>query len=666
MNTRLYTRLNLPANVRYSLTVVMILLALNFILRLAFLLYNTAQASAISMGELAMGFLVGVRFDLATIFIFNGLILMFLALPIQLNRRPATYKVCNILIILANVPVLLVNMIDVVYYGFSEKRMTHELFTTKSDFQSFKPEMLLEWWWLFAMFGVLIFLFYRVLSRFSHRHLMRMQEEGYMPRPSHWGVAVLFALLMYTGIRGGLQRTPLWSGKAFIGERIFVGNLGLNSAFTVLSAVEWGKEEPVNLIQDGKAMKICRDMVRNSFDGPFVSETYPFLRQARFEEPENRFNVVFLIIESLNAKHVGCIAGHAPEESLTPNLDTLIRHGRMYTHYYSNGVRSVEAVPALVNSMPEIFMRPTIGSRYSRNNHYGLGNIFRERGYHNAFFCGSHNGTMGFDKYAPVCGIDHYFGMDEYPHRDRDFDGYWGCYDGPFTQWMAEKQNAFQEPFFSVWFSISNHHPFVLPPLDTDDIAARDITDMEKTVMYTDRALGEYFRTVRNYDWYDRTIFIVTGDHCFHEESEPDRTIMENFHVPLFLVAPCLEPGLDDRLGNHVNVMPTVIDLLKLNTYHCSAGVSLLEADRSPFVINNLMGVVTLAKDSLAYSTNFERVLPHHRLVNGVWKKDEMPLDPAVEAEMDGCLRSLYQEMLNLRIQNRFQIGSGGGAQHLN
>ena len=52
--------------------------------------------------------------------------------------------------------------------------------------------------------------------------------------------------------------------------------------------------------------------------------------------------------------------------------------------------------------------------------------------------------------------------MNEYPYSERDFDGYWGCADGPFMQWMSGKQQEMKEPFMSVLFTISNHPPFTL------------------------------------------------------------------------------------------------------------------------------------------------------------------------------------------------------------
>jgi phosphoglycerol transferase MdoB-like AlkP superfamily enzyme len=650
----LRTRIYIPANVRYALTVVGLLLVLNFVMRTVFLLYNSAQATAMSWTDVLIGYSVGLRFDLATIFIFNGIILFFLSLPLAIHRRRRTYSIYNWLLIAANMPILVVNAIDVIYYSFAEKRLTHELFTTASDFGSFKPDLLMEYWWLFGVFFFLTLLMYKLLNFFALRYL----NNEILPVSNNrwrWAWSIIFLGMMFMGMHGGLQRKPLTISNAYVGESFFSGSMGLNSAYTILTAVDWENEQ-IYRIAEKEAVTVTRSMLLESFDGPYIRADYPLLRQASFAEPERHYNVVFLIIESLNARDVGLLTGAHPGQSLTPNLDTLARHARVYRRYFANGTRSVESLPALLNSMPDIFSRPTIGSHFMRNTHYGLPMMLKERGYSSAFFCGSRNGTMGFDKYATVSGIDKYYGMNEYPDAERDFDGYWGCADLPYLQWVAKQQDAMHEPFLSVFFSISNHHPFNLPRNNAEDIAAKPLGKMAKTVMYTDRALGEYFKRVSKEPWYKNTVFVLTGDHCFHEQSDPGRSFMENFHVPLFLIGPGIEPGFDDRIGQHVAVMPTLIQHMRLRTLHASTGVSLFDdAGGTPFAINNLMDVASLAQGDLALSTSFERIQALCRYDEGRWREvldaREVPLERRLELEYK--VRCMFQVLHNVRIANK-------------
>ncbi len=43
------------------------------------------------------------------------------------------------------------------------------------------------------------------------------------------------------------------------------------------------------------------------------------------------------------------------------------------------------------------------------------------------------------------------------------FDGHWGIYDEEFFQYFGKKMGEFPQPFLSVIFSLSSHHPYFVP-----------------------------------------------------------------------------------------------------------------------------------------------------------------------------------------------------------
>jgi phosphoglycerol transferase MdoB-like AlkP superfamily enzyme len=223
---------------------------------------------------------------------------------------------------------------------------------------------------------------------------------------------------------------------------------------------------------------------------------------------------------------------------------------------------------------------------------------------------------------------------------------------------MAGRQDENTQPFLSVFFSLSNHHPFNLPKDNSADIAASGLGKMQKTIKYTDRALGAYFETVRRKSWYKNTIFIITGDHCFHEESDPRRNFIDNFNVPLFMIGPGLEPGFDDRIGQHISVMPTLIELMQLNTMHASTGLSLLGDAERGFAINNLMNVATLAKGDIAYSSSFERMQSVCSYDIGKWNEvtDRNQIPSEEMTLLEHQLRCLFQVFHNTRVNNTLQM----------
>ncbi|MEM7038180.1 MAG: sulfatase-like hydrolase/transferase, partial [Bacteroidota bacterium] len=470
---------------RFALTAALVMLAANFLFRFIFFLYNIGTAEPLTFTKVFHAFWVGIRFDLATIAICSGWILLISALPLGIFRKKRAHSITIFLLIFTQVPVLLINGLDVVYYGFSSKRLTHELFTSKGDAGAFTIHEMIPYWWLFLIFFITLYVMTRLLKRSASVQRSRMlSEKG--GGIHQWLMVLIFAGILFVAFRGGLQRRPLRPAMAFSTSSLFLGNVGLNSAYTVISCIDIGKEKPMNIVNQAEAVKEVRAHFHNEFDGPYVSEEYPLVRRAEFEGPEQHYNVVVLIIESLNAAKTGILTGKNPQESLTPNFDTLTKHGLLFSNYYSNASRSVEALPAILNSIPDIFRRPLIGSTYETNATWGIGNILESRNYHTSFFCGGPNGTMGFDHYSAISGFSHYFGKNEFPHDKTGLEGNWGLHDNPIMQWKGEEEGQFPEPFLSTFFSISNHHPFKIPGDCPEFIRRSDISDMEKTIMYTD------------------------------------------------------------------------------------------------------------------------------------------------------------------------------------
>jgi phosphoglycerol transferase MdoB-like AlkP superfamily enzyme len=625
-----------------------ILLLGDFLLRCVFFLYNAGGGWKYAGGDVPLSFLVGIKFDLAAIAVFNGLVLLVMALPLGAILRQM--KWLNAALVAMHLPVIVLNGIDVVYFGFSGKRLSHELFTGGKDLANFSLGDLLQYWWLVVLALVICGIQLWLLQKYVGR--VRPWGSGWKVAVGKWSVPFVTAGLLFLAFRGGWSGRPMRPANAFVTGSLFLGNVSLNSAYTVIQSMEIGNEPEVSLMPQNEAVRLSRELVRNDFDGDFTSEEYPLWREASFAEPEKPYNVVILIVESLNASKVGSIRGLPLEQSLTPNLDTLARHGRLFTNFYSNGSRSVQSLPAIFNSTPDLFERPMIGSSFETNQQWGIGNMLLNRGYHTSFVCGGPNGTMGFDSFSKVCGFEHYYGRKQYP-GDQSIESNWGLHDAGVLQWLADLQDGFQKPFLNTWFSISNHHPFTLPGDCPPEIARRDESEMDKTVRYTDWALGQYFQRVRKTEWAANTVFMITGDHCFYFENDPDRGDVQDFHVPLILLGPGVPVGVDDREGSHISILPTLIELLRLKTGYAGVGVSLFSQGNQPFSITSVMGVLSLSMQHRYLRSTLEDVMNGYSYVDGKWVADDGLIISPEGQELQDDLGAIYQVCSYMRKNNK-------------
>jgi hypothetical protein len=104
-------------------------------------------------------------------------------------------------------------------------------------------------------------------------------------------------------------------------------------------------------------------------------------------------------------------------------------------------------------------------------------------------------------------------------------------------------------------------------------------------VEYVDRLVGSLVKHLRDTGLYDRTLLILTADHGTSFRAGDSRRSVtptnaaDILRVPLFIKYPQQrEGGIDDRNTEDVDILPTILDVVKLDTRYRPDGRSLLGA----------------------------------------------------------------------------------------
>jgi phosphoglycerol transferase MdoB-like AlkP superfamily enzyme len=101
---------------------------------------------------------------------------------------------------------------------------------------------------------------------------------------------------------------------------------------------------------------------------------------------------------------------------------------------------------------------------------------------------------------------------------------------------------------------------------------------------YSDWALGEFFKAIRDKPFYNETLFVILGDHGFGVKPQISDIDLLRFHVPLLLIAPGLTQEYGQRIttvATQVDVIPTILGLLGKPFIHQSWGRDILSLDPS-------------------------------------------------------------------------------------
>ena len=299
-------------------------------------------------------------------------------------------------------------------------------------------------------------------------------------------------------------------------------------------------------------------------------------------------NVMIFIMESMSAEHSAFLHpelyADLPEKGFTPFLDSLMRNGLTFKRMYANGSRSIQAMPSVLGSIPS-FRTPFVLMPQSLGESRQLPAMLADKGYATAFFCGSERGSMCFGAYARSAGVERLVSREDYEakHGTGDFDGYWGIWDEPFLQYAGEEMSALPEPFFAALFTLSSHHPFVVPEKYAATLP-EGYTRIHKGVAYDDRAFRLFFQRFGGEEWFRRTIFVFVADHVSSEKfAEETRSYPGNMHIIGFIYTP--DGALRGEVGEitqQLDIMPTLLGLTGNREPYFAFGRDVLNEPQRP------------------------------------------------------------------------------------
>lgn len=492
--------------------------------------WNWTSLKTLSLSDTLKAFLYGARFDLSALAATTGL--FFLA-AIWIQKR-GLRAVWFILWGLINATFILLNIGDSELINFTARR-----FTKASLFLLGEGSVAS---WIFPYLGMTVFtiILFSIYTVMTYRVYAMQSEVKTTPRK-----VMLTGLILVLGIiasRGGFQTKPLTFVDAKIFDHTFANNLVLNSTFTLIKSLGKSSFERQHFFDNLVMLSHL-----NKQDLPTqITPAVP-----------SKKNVVIIILESFSHEYT-----KLESPAATPYFNQLAQKSSRFEKSYSNGLRSIEGIAALLSGIPALMEEPFINSEFSSNQIIGLGTLLSAEKYHSSFFHGAKNGSMHFDQFAKSVGIQNYFGKSEYEAIGDD-DGTWGIYDEPFMQWTCQKLNTFPTPFFSTVFTLSSHQPYSLPKQHQATFNQHTIP-LLNSIQYADFALEQFMKCAEKQSWYHDTLFILTADHT-GPPLAANADFESRFRVPLLFFHPNAEilKGLDtNQLAQHIDVLPTLLDTL--------------------------------------------------------------------------------------------------------
>lgn len=553
-------------------------MGLFMICRFLFYFFNTAFFPDIS-GSHALRLIVGgLRFDTVAVLYTNILYMLLMIIPFTFKYRRGFQKFLDYLFVVTNSIVLAANCMDFIYYRFTIKRTTWTIlkeFSNQDNMGTLFSGFVVRYWYVALIWIGFVFILIKVTQYL---------RTGSRPGVKLWAFFIMHLVAMavvvfffIAGVRGGFLHSTRPITLSNAGEYVNKPKemfLVLNTPFCIFKTIRRSDYERVSYFDKKEADKIFSPMHEpDSIQQPFKPK-----------------NVVILIWESFGKEMVGAY-NHDLEngtyKGYTPFIDSLMQHSKVNWYSFANGAKSIEAIPSVLTSIPGI-KEPFVTLRYTDNKLPSLPVMLQEKGYNTSFFHGAPNGSMGFQAFVNLIGVQKYFGKTEYANDD-DYDGIWGIWDEEFLQFWANKMNGFKQPFMSTMFTVSSHDPYKVPERYTD-VFPKGPLPVNEAMGYSDHAIKKFFEKAKTMPWYKNTLFVITADHAATNAHYPEyQTSIGNFSIPILFYAPgdSTINGVDSTtLVQQIDIMPSVLGYLNYDKPYFAFGKNIFKKAPLNFAVN--------------------------------------------------------------------------------
>lgn len=363
---------------------------------------------------------------------------------------------------------------------------------------------------------------------------------------------------------------------------------------------------------------------------------------------EKPWNVIVIALESHRSLGVGHITGEA---SWSPRLDELAARGFAQRRTLANGLPTIASFMSLhTSTLPCAWC--TVATDFVATRLPSLPATLRQHGYYTRFFSAA---DPAWDNQR--AWLRHWYDDIDYDRsREEDAELF-----AQMARWMGEElqKTAGSKPFFVFAMTRSNHFPFPriagVPNNGGDTWRDR----MRDTMGYADAEMGKFLDAAAKHAWFKRTLVVVTGDHGYPLGEHGAMHLYQTIHVeatgvPLVFAGdhPKLRPlrgQVSDATSSHIDVAPTVLDLLGIDGSGAWMGRSLLREGQSD--------TLTVKDSRWSIERGYRRLIidgsrPDNRsnwqaFHRGIDPKERKPLAPeagdeALAAELTDAARWLF------------------------
>lgn len=609
----------LKRTVIQSFAFMIVLFALNFLLRWLFILFFSEAVAGVSAGEFALFFYNAFRYDGQIIGVLSVLFFFLSFIP---KEKVIKFYAFLVIFITAFVGIANIGFYDIYQDVFNATLLGLIYDDRKAIFETalggdyhFSSKIVL---WL-----VISFIFYAFFV-FLQKKIAQIQSKRF-----RFTLFVCFALACLFEINGQIGLKGISLGKEIVPVtnsflRQITQGAFRNLLYVYMSYAKIAKstfadytgEAPLAATREFFALK---DSNASEFD-------LLALLQKEVSNPSKTEikHIFYIIAESLSEWH---FEAEFSELGLMSELQRLVKEKNAYKAdiFLQNAGGTIKSLDVQISGLfqTEIPLNLSVGKNPVFKMSPGF--IFKDLGYKTSFFYGGSGTWQKLDSYTKSQGFDeilfnkHIVNFAEQKGFAPPFENAWGAYDHYLYEFIKDYALSNKDTkSFMVIMTTSNHPPYDVPVeqfgVDDEKIVAwlkahPQISQDERRkkifshIIYQDKMLAKFVREVS--ETLPNSLFIITGDH--YDREYPHAKVPERIQngVPLIIYAPILQPKVLSSVGAHIDIVPTITELVAPNAYkYASFGSPLLSNDgKKALSPHPALGYNAVANERLIYDS---------------------------------------------------------------
>jgi arylsulfatase A-like enzyme len=292
-------------------------------------------------------------------------------------------------------------------------------------------------------------------------------------------------------------------------------------------------------------------------------------------------NVILITIDTVRADHFGA---YGYSRDTTPNLDQLANEGSLFANAWAHAPSTRYSVPAILTGRYPLNVRYTeIPGQWPglSEDNQTIAEVLQSRGLYGGailnywYFDTQRKMNQGFAHYDNSNKRLHRAAGDKGPAKTR------GSSSRQQTDIALQFIEDNRERRFFLWVHYYDPHYDYELHSEVPSFGSAEIDKYDNEIRFTDHHIGRLLDGLKQRNLYDKTAIVVTGD---HGEGFGEHDI--NFHgyhlyaaqtrVPLLARVPGVEPQRVTTPAGHVDLLPTLANLVGASPHGDMMGRSLL------------------------------------------------------------------------------------------